>query len=55
METPVYIFGLVLGMPRGAGSIVGIRAKNGDEWVRMYEGEPLTSVYREQRENGGPY
>ena len=55
VEDPVYIFGLVFGLPRGAGAIVGIRAKNGGEWVRMYEGKPLISMNRDQKDNGGQY
>ena len=55
VEDPVYIFGLVFGLPRGAGAIVGIRAKKGDEWVRMYEDKPLISMNRDQKDNGGQY
>lgn len=62
VATPVYIFGIVVMMPRGVGSVVGIRARNpaeaegsGSEWVRMYEAEPLLGAYAKNREAGGPY
>ena len=41
--------------PASPGAIVGIRAKKGDEWVRMYEGKPLISMNRDQKDNGGQY
>ena len=60
VATPVYIFGIVVGMPRGVGSVVGIRARNpsqpegsGSEWVRMYEATPLLGEYEKNRDSGG--
>ena len=62
VATPVYIFGIVIGMPRGVGSIVAIRARNplaeegsDGEWVRMYEANPLLEQDRKNRAVGGPY
>ena len=62
VATPVYMFGVVVGMPRGVGAIVAIRARDpskekgsSEEWVRMYEGEPLLKEYEKNREQGQPY
>ena len=51
VKDPVYA-GLVFGLPRGAGAIVGIRAKR-NEWVRMYEQALIARIAR-QKDNGRP-
>ena len=59
---PVYVFGVVIGMSRGTGSVVAIRARDpskaegsGEEWVRMYAAQPLLHDAAKQRETGGRY
>jgi hypothetical protein len=59
VETPVYIFRVIVGMSRGVGAIVAIRARNpsvargGDgEWVRLYEGAPRMDAYQDQVADG---
>ena len=60
VDEAVYIFGVIIGMPRGAGAIVGIKAKDtkaepgsSGEWVSLYQGAPLTGVFLHQLEDRG--
>jgi len=52
IDEPVYVFRIVIGMPRGPGCIVAIRVLNPEsgEWVRLYEGPPLLDVFRDKKE-----
>ena len=59
VDEPVYIFRVILGISRGAGGVVGIRAKDpsaaagsAEEWVRLYEALPLLDVTARQRSTG---
>ena len=59
VDEPVYIFRVIVGMPRGAGAVVAIRARNpkavkgsADEWVRLYEGRPLLKDSERQLSSG---
>lgn len=59
VSTPIYIFGVVIGMSRGAGCVVAIRARDPskppghpDEWGRLYESEPLVGEAAAQVESG---
>ena len=62
VERPVYVFGINIGMARGAGAIVAIRARDPSaaagsdgEWVRMYEAAALVEEGNRQMANGGAY
>lgn len=62
VKTPVYIFGVVVGMSRGPGTIVAIRARvpsatpgSVGEWVSLYEGAPLRSEFEKQVKSGKYY
>ena len=50
IEEPVYIVSLIIGAPRGPGTIVGIRALGPDgEWVQLYQAPPLLDTYKKYK------
>ena len=51
IDEPVYIFRIVIGMPRGPGAIVAIRALDpaSGGWVALYEAKPLLDVFRDKK------
>jgi hypothetical protein len=53
VDEPVFVFRITMGISRGAGAVVAIKAKNPtaaagtDPWVVLYRGSPMLSVYNE--------
>ncbi|KAL1519160.1 hypothetical protein AB1Y20_003420 [Prymnesium parvum] len=47
IEQPVYVIAVEIGSPRGMGAVTRVQMKRGDEWVSLYQGNPLVAVNRE--------
>lgn len=52
VDEPVFVFRIIVGMPNGAGAIVGIKLKDpAGQWVSVYQGRPLIELDTAQKQS----